>query len=130
MAEPPAAGTDWRAPRAGRPASRSGPVPGSGRDLMPIRAASRAAAVRDETPILDSTADTWKDQPAAAPLWLARVLGQRLQKRGALQQFHGPFRPPAGMQLASENSHSAPDLKQFFDTPPAQSPPERRRPSS
>jgi hypothetical protein len=26
---------------------------------MPIRAASRAAAVRDETPILDSTAETW-----------------------------------------------------------------------
>src|SRR5215469_15534640 len=28
---------------------------GSDQDLMPIRAASRAAAVRDETPILDST---------------------------------------------------------------------------
>lgn len=26
---------------------------------MPIRAASRAAAVRDETPILDRTAKTW-----------------------------------------------------------------------
>ena len=44
----------------GQPAlgARPGPVAGPGQDPMPICAASRAAAVRDETPILDSTADT------------------------------------------------------------------------
>ena len=42
----------------GRTRPRSGLMPGSGQDPMPIRAASRAAAVRDDTPILDSTAET------------------------------------------------------------------------
>jgi len=42
----------------GRTRPRSGLIPGSGQDPMPIRAASRAAAVRDDTPILDSTAET------------------------------------------------------------------------
>ncbi len=36
---------------------------------MPSRAASRAAAVRDETPIFDRTAETW---------WCTSGFGQRL----------------------------------------------------
>src|SRR5262249_13723785 len=69
-----AAAPGWREPRSGRPArgqarvrgssgpgpgARSSPMPGRGQDLIPIRAASLAAAVRDETPILDNTAETW-----------------------------------------------------------------------
>ena len=42
--------------RGARP--RSGVMPGSGQGPMPIRAASLAAAVRDDTLILDSTAET------------------------------------------------------------------------
>src|SRR5690349_22960024 len=56
----------------GRAAGRPGPAGATGRPVrlaarpdarcgqnpMPIRAASRAAAVREETPILDSTAET------------------------------------------------------------------------